>query len=1039
MPSCLCFFCPCGTFNKTMKSAQKTCLFLLFIALCFTLMSAQIASAATFQSITVRGGEHKTYSRIVMDWPQSVEYTVQEISPGTYSISFSVAAELSLQKLNVGILSRIKMLSEKSTNPLRVEVQLADGYAIKDFRLGNKIVFDTKKQTQSQIKKAVTAPKLAAPVSPLEKLAHPKQEAQAPMPDPVTLEQPIVQEKPATTDQKKNDKTVVKSVDNNAKILDVNEASSIVKSINPKEVVPNLLTISSVSSNNMAAFLLNDRVWVINDNKKSLLSPKISGPQKDDIGPLDQSQNDQAKIFKINHLRNAHYQAQGGGLAWRLVISKQKPEPYNPILPIREAMSSPLQRGGSVIFPFKSAQNVIDLIDPMTGFPVKVITVEESIDYSVDEKIEFFDFTVLPSPLGLAILSKVDDLDVRITSRGVQVYRQSGLVLTPQTDYDLALATRRASQTNEKEKAQEKTKISHEQYPTDIYEFWNWEQGPIDELPAFTTSIMSSIGGLSTNGQVESLLSLAQAYIAHGMGYEALGYLDIALDTLPDLDQSPAFKAIKGVALALSNRPEEAFEILSTDKDLKDKEDVRLWRSLALAHLQDWQQAEDLLPEQMERIALYPDHLAIPLVLSLGEVSLRAGDTKRSQALLNMAYKLEDKMRLPSKATLTYLKGEKARQAGDFRRAERYWEKARTMGDDLYWVKSALALTQLKKQQDKITNAEIIDRLERVRYAWRGDDLEANVNYWLGRAYFDNENFVKGLNIMRDAAGFANGPHLGQRITADMTEEFHNIYLGENLNQLSAPEAGALYERFAELIPQDERGDLIGRKLADHLIQSHLFDKASEILTDQLENRATGKLAYEIAMDLAKLEQKRRRYDKSLEYLNKAQQTINQTPELQNDQQNQTDIVMYRSNALSYTDKSDEALELLFQQKPETNVNLLRVDIAWRHGNWDDAAEALQYLLDEMDTHPDQELNETQSDYLLRRAIALNLGGDRIRLANLRESYGETMKQTKKAKAFEIVTRPRQTAILTDRDTLLSIVSETDLFTGFFDDEESAE
>lgn len=68
---------------------------------------------------------------------------------------------------------------------------------------------------------------------------------------------------------------------------------------------------------------------------------------------------------------------------------------------------------------------------------------------------------------------------------------------------------------------------------------------------------------------------------------------------------------------------------------------------------------------------------------------------------------------------------------------------------------------------------------------------------------------------------------------------------------------------------------------------------------------------------------------------------------------------------------------------------------------------------------------------ILQRAVALNLSGDRIGLANLREKFAEAMSQTNKARLFDVVTRPRKNAGLADRETLLSTVSEVDLFADF--------
>ncbi|MCD8519811.1 MAG: hypothetical protein LRY57_00560, partial [Alphaproteobacteria bacterium] len=115
------------------------------------------------------------------------------------------------------------------------------------------------------------------------------------------------------------------------------------------------------------------------------------------------------------------------------------------------------------------------------------------------------------------------------------------------------------------------------------------------------------------------------------------------------------------------------------------------------------------------------------------------------------------------------------------------------------------------------------------------------------------------------------------------------------------------------------------------------------------------------------------------------------------------------------------------------DVNRLRADIAWQAGYWDDASYALQDVINDEDIKLTRPLTDPQADIILQRALALNLSGDRIGLANMREQYTEAMTQTSKAKLFEVVTRARQSAGLADRETLMSAVSEVDLFKGFLE------
>jgi hypothetical protein len=114
-------------------------------------------------------------------------------------------------------------------------------------------------------------------------------------------------------------------------------------------------------------------------------------------------------------------------------------------------------------------------------------------------------------------------------------------------------------------------------------------------------------------------------------------------------------------------------------------------------------------------------------------------------------------------------------------------------------------------------------------------------------------------------------------------------------------------------------------------------------------------------------------------------------------------------------------------------VNKLRADIAWHAGYWDEAAQALENVIIDRNISLTRPLNEADTAVILQRAVALNLANDRVGLAAVREQFLDAMAQTDKAKVFEVVTRPRQSAALADRNTLLGIVSEVDLFKDFLD------
>ena len=118
---------------------------------------------------------------------------------------------------------------------------------------------------------------------------------------------------------------------------------------------------------------------------------------------------------------------------------------------------------------------------------------------------------------------------------------------------------------------------------------------------------------------------------------------------------------------------------------------------------------------------------------------------------------------------------------------------------------------------------------------------------------------------------------------------------------------------------------------------------------------------------------------------------------------------------------------------PSQIVNRLKADIAWQAGYWDEAAVYLNAVIVDENLTDQNTLNQEQTDLILNRAIALNLDGKQVALANMRQKYSPQMQETNKANQFELITRPRRSGASINREALLSAVAEVDLFKEFIE------
>jgi hypothetical protein len=720
-------------------------------------------------------------------------------------------------------------------------------------------------------------------------------------------------------------------------------------------------------------------------------------------------------------MKNNYIYSEGGGLVWRIILSPNEREDES-IKPKHSFLSAANSRGGTILWPLKFTSRILDLYDPTVGDTLKVVMVERSDQFSGAQR-SYVDFNALQSPVGLTISPKVDDLIISLTIEGVQISRPNGLAVSRDKDINIRLMRENVSDIDMMALGDGDANIRR------IFDFDRWMMGGVRALKDNQHILLSNIGRKDKQGKVQDLLTLAKMNVANDRGQEALGFLELALDEMPDLEKGAVYLALRGAAFALADKHELAFRDL-TSPSLKSYGELNYWRSYTLAWLEDWQQARQMLPESFELLVGYPRPLLEKLGLKLAEVALRGGDVNTAQTVLSVLRKEEDNLALWTVSGMDYLAGEAARQSEEYNRASDLWKKLTKGKDDWYRAKAGLALTLLDTERGTISNNAAIDRLEGLRYAWRGDELEAQINYTLGKLYIEEGSYLKGLTILRDSASMSPRSDVGKEVASFMSDKFSDLLLYDE--SLSALDAVTIYEEFRELTPTGDLGNKMVQKLAERLVDADLLDRAAKILQHQVDFRVKDEEKAKVAMRLATIYILDRRPVEALSAL-KAAYDYYRARSDKTSKAKLYDIDLLRARALSDNDQTEKAIALLNGFKPTPDVNRLRADIAWQAGLWEDASEALNDLILDEELDLSRALAPKQADLILHRSIALNLAGDRVELSNVRKRYGEAMKQTNRARLFDVITRPRKNSLLSDRETLTALVDEVDIFKDFLE------
>jgi hypothetical protein len=789
------------------------------------------------------------------------------------------------------------------------------------------------------------------------------------------------------------------------------------------------LEITSTQNFAMAAFRRGDSLWIVVNQPDFGVPPHFLGSAGDVFGQPQLVDAKEATAFRLpiknpDAFKGLMAEGEGGGLIWRLLWKKGSPT-TPPLL--HDALPAAGGQDGRIEWHASKAARDVSFEDPIYGDTLIAVTVKDASEYAGPVGMNYPQLDVLPSAVGMGIAAKADDIAVKISGEDtVSISRPGGLALSDASDSLGTTGPSQQSLTPSPTQADAPAQAGKR-----FFQMQRWSMGGFEKLRENHLALMSVAGKMEGAAQAEQLLRLAKLHLAHGQGQEAVGLLELAQESFPALAQTPDFLALKGASAVIGRQYDLAYRNLFSPS-LDQVTDIPMWRAAALAGLEDWGGAAKQLPISATMLNGYQTPVKERLALSLAEVALRDGQGKQANAFLALVKPTKDKLLPQQQAAYAYFKGEAARQSGDISGAKEIWEDLRKSPDDYFRARAGLALVALGEQDKTMKPDEAIDRLEALRYAWRGDELEIDIASKLGDKYIARKEYLRGLAILRSAAKVTDSPRAAARIVARMNEVFTGLMSPKGLDGLTPVQALTLYREFNELLPAGAEGQALVRNLSEKLAASNMFESAQAVLAQQGKQPANALDGATDNLRLAALALADGNAENALNFLGQADKTMAKLTPAEAASK-QREAALLRARALSQQGKPKEALEALSLLQPDDDVLRLRGDIAWQSGQWAEAAQSIGDLVQAEKMTGTRPPTAEQAALILNWAVALNLSNNRYVLANVRERYTDLMAQTDRAKEFEVVTRPRQNVTLADRDTLKGIVSEVDLFKDFLD------
>ncbi|MBT4464479.1 MAG: hypothetical protein HOC60_07340 [Rhodospirillaceae bacterium] len=752
-----------------------------------------------------------------------------------------------------------------------------------------------------------------------------------------------------------------------------------------------------------AVFRRADYLWGVFDKPTAMDVEELRTAGGNIIRSIEQVPNERATLLRLSTVTGINPDLKRDGLAWILEFRKQPLAPKT-VIETTAQPNSPI--GARLFLPVTEPGNAITLTDPEVGDSLVVVPVIP-LGYGIATRYDYPQARILPSSQGLAFQPRSDDLRVRPLRQGVEVTSSSGLKISA-VSADIAAGSKLGEG------------VSMRQL-TRMFDLEKWRDANIEIFTEEKLKFQDAIVRSKKTGLEKARMDLANFYFANGFGAEALGVLKIISENRPAILETADFKGMKGAINVTMGRYGDAHGELDAEV-LKDNDEARFWRAALRAYEDDIFGAAPDLRRMGVITRPYPRPLKIPLEILIAEAAVQLGDIKQATRYLEALKAAEPNP--AQKSQINFVFGRLRELSGDFDGAVGVWEEVMEGPHRPSRAKAAVSRTELLLKLKKIDAYEAITELEKLRFAWRGDEFEFKFLRRLGDLYLEVGDYRNGLRTLRQAATHFRDNPKAPEITQQMTDSFANLYLEDDADSLPPVTAIALYDEFKELTPPGELGDEMIRKLADRLVDVDLLDRAAALLQGQVEFRLEGQEKSRVGAQLALVHVIAVEYEQALDALD-ATFVADPEPELEEQRRH------LRARALMGMDSDEEALALLKDDK-SINADLLRTEIFWNGKDWVQASISLRRLARSYGAKPKEPVDEKQGQTILNLAVAMTLSGNERGIDRLRRDYGEAMDEGPFRDAFRLIASPQSFGLI-DYASIAGKVADVENFQSFME------
>jgi len=706
-----------------------------------------------------------------------------------------------------------------------------------------------------------------------------------------------------------------------------------------------------------AVFRRGEAVWVVFDTPA-----RLDMPAAGQLGPASDARwiaGPDHVALRIVAPQGLAVSAVAQGSAWTVNIGGQA-------VAVQGVAIDRLDGGEpALVARMAGATRAVWLTDPLAGDRFAAVTALAPGKGFADRR-RTVDLALLPTAQGLAIETPARDLAIQAGGDLVTLSRPGGLTLSPPSaGLEAAAASNNAPQ--------------RAKYPALILSEWA-DTGHAGFSARYrelqdSAAQEAMAAGDDPRAPAEARMALARFLVGSGLAYEAVGVLNSIVARAPRMAGEPELRGLRGAARATIGRMEEAQGDFASAAVASDPASA-VWRGYIASTQGDWVSARHAFAAGAQAVDAFPASWRARFGAAHAMAALETGDLDAARALL--AYSFSQNAPAADQLTARLVQARLFEQDGQSDRALAIYTAIGRAPLDAVSVPAKLGVVRLSLAKGTMKADAAANKLESLRWRWRGDATELAVIRQLGQLYLSQGLYREALTALKGAGPGLHRLEAAADIRADLSAAFRMLFLEGGADGLQPVQALGLFYDFRELTPIGADGDEMVRRLSRRLVDVDLLNQAAELLKYQVENRLEGAAKARVATDLAALYLMARQPEPALQAIWSSRTTI--LPAALN-----TERRALEARALMELGRFDHAVEILgADASPEARQ--VRAEIFWKQEKWTEAAGLYEAQLGDRHRDP-MPLTADEEARLIRAGVGYSLGRDGAALGRLSRNY----------------------------------------------------